>query len=95
MGSEIIFPIGLWLGLFVFAWLLFRSFHARSRPFSLPTLLAALAFAFALNDGSKPGYYWYYLVDWFCLGAIIFGLHGHAIRWLIGRGAQAQRQATQ
>jgi len=79
MGSEIIFPIGVGLGLALFGWLSFRTFNARTRPYALPTLVAALAFAFALNDGHGPGYYWYYLVDWFCLGAIIFGLHAHAI----------------
>jgi hypothetical protein len=88
MGSEIIFPIGVGLGLLLFAWLVVRTFYPRSRPFSLPTLLAALAFAFILNGGGKPGYYWYYFIDWFCLGAIIFGLHAHAIQWLVSRGSK-------
>ena len=91
MGSEVIFPIGLGLGGVLFAWLIFRSFYARSRPYSLPTLLAAITFAFALSDHGKRDYYWYWysFVDWFCLGAIIFGLHAHAIKWLVSRSAKS------
>ena len=82
MGNEFLYPLGVALGLALFVWLLFRSFRARTRPYALPTLLAAVVFALVQNDRPSPGYFWYYLVDWFCLGAIVFGLHAHAIQWL-------------
>ena len=85
MGNEFVYPLGVAIGLALFAWLLYRSFIPRARPHALPTLLAALIFAFVQNDRPTPGYFWYYLVDWFCLGAIFFGLHAHAIQWLSSR----------
>jgi hypothetical protein len=85
MGNEFLYPLGVALGLALFAWLLFRSFFARSRPYALPTLVAAVVFALVQNDRPSPGYFWHYLVDWFCLGAIFFGLHAHAIQWLTSR----------
>lgn len=85
MGSEIIFPIGIGLGVALFVWLFASSFFRRFRPYSIPTLLYALVFALLFTSDNKPGYYWYYFVDWFCLGAILFGVHAHAIRWLVQR----------
>ncbi len=87
MGIEAFVPIVLALGVVLFALLLVRSIFASSRPYALPTLLAALAFAGFLNsrDGHQQGYFWSSLIAWFCLGAIMFGLHAHAIKWLVGR----------
>jgi len=89
MGIEIIYPIAIALGLGLFVLLLVRSCIARSRPYALPTLIAATAFALVLNiDGHKAGYYWEYLIMWFCLGAIMFGLHAHMIKWIVARQAK-------
>lgn len=86
MGPEIIYPIAIALGLFLFGLLAFRSLSAHTRPYALPTLLAAIVFALILNaEGHKPGYYWSYLIVWFCLGAVVFGVHAHAIRWLVAQ----------
>ncbi len=94
MGNEFMYPLGVALGLALFAWLLFRSFFARSRPYALPTLLAAVVFALVQNDRPSPGYFWYYLVDWFCLEAIFFGLHAHAIQWLTSRMVKRDASLT-
>jgi hypothetical protein len=40
MGNEFVYPLGIAIGLALFAWLLFRSFIPRARPYALPTLLA-------------------------------------------------------
>ena len=86
MGSEIIFPAAAILGIGLFAFLAFRSFSKIARPYAAPTLLAAIAFAFVLNDRAQPPHNdWVYWLDWFCLGAIVFGIHAHAIRWLVQR----------
>ena len=85
MGIEIIYPIGAGLGVVVLIWLVIRSFMPRSRPFALPTLLAALLVAFFERDRVSPDFYWMALLDVFFLGAVAFGLHAHAIQWLVGR----------
>jgi hypothetical protein len=89
MGIEAFVPIVLALGVTLFALLLIRSLSTSSRPYALPTLLAALAFAGFMNnrDGHQQGYFWSSLIAWFCLGAIMFGLHALAIKWLVRRTA--------
>jgi hypothetical protein len=87
MGIEALVPIVLMLGVALFAFLIARSFDPVARPYALPTLVAALAFAAFLNsrDGHQHGYFWSSLIAWFCLGSIIFGLPAHLIRWLVQR----------
>jgi hypothetical protein len=87
VGVEALVPVVLMLGAALFAFLIARSFDPVARPYTLPTLLAAVAFAAFLSsrDGHQHGYFWSSLIAWFCLGSIIFGLHAHLIRWLVRR----------
>ena len=87
MGVEAFVPVVLMLGVALFIFLIARCFNAAARPYSLPTLLAAAGFAAFLNfrDGHAPGYFWSSLIAWFALGAIVFGVHAHVIRWLVKR----------
>ena len=85
MGIEalvfIVWPFGVAVGI----WLVFQSFSAKSRPFALPTLLASLASAFAFVVLLKPdlGFYWNSFIACFSVSSIVFGLHAHAIRYLV------------
>jgi hypothetical protein len=88
MGPEAL-VLFVWLfGIVAAGWLVWRSFHAKSRPFALPTLLASLVSAYALANPllkPVPGYFWNAYIACFSLGAIFFGLHAHAMRWLLRR----------
>jgi hypothetical protein len=87
MGIEALVPVVLAFGIGVFIWLVVRSFSANSRPFALPTLLASLVSAIAFVGRLKPdpGFYWSSFIACFSVGAIVFGLHAHAIKWLVSR----------
>jgi hypothetical protein len=87
MGVEGLVPLLLWVGCLLFVVLLWLSFPARSRPYALPTLVAAMALGAFLSsrDSHAAGYLWSSLVAWFGLGAIIFGAHAYAIRLLLKR----------
>src|SRR5580765_5120143 len=85
MGIEAFVFLVPMLGIGLFLWLAVHSYLPVSRPFALPTLLAALIFAFILVARLDPDkdHYWSALIACFCIGAIVFGLHAHAIRWLV------------
>ena len=90
MGIEALVPMVWAFGIGLFIWLAVRSFLANYRPFALPTLLASLAFGFAFVGQLKPDpdFYWNSFMACFCVGGIIFGLHAHAIKWLVNRRAK-------
>jgi hypothetical protein len=87
VGIEALVPVVLLLGVVLFVFLVARSFDAAARPYTLPTLLAAIGFAAFLNshDGHAPGFFWSSLIAWFALGGVVFGILAHAIRWLVRR----------
>ena len=90
MGIEALVPIVWVFGVGLFIWLAVRSFSANYRAFALPTLLASLAFGFAFVGRLKPdpGFYWNSFMACFSVGGILFGLHAHAIKWLVNRRAK-------
>jgi hypothetical protein len=86
MGGE---GMGLWvvapIGVFSLIWLIVRCFSPTARPFALPTLLASLLATFVVSARMGPGSIWVDLFAAFGIAAVIFGLHAHAIKWLIAR----------
>ena len=86
MGIEIIWPVSAFFGLCLFAFLFVRSMYRAARPFALPTLIAAAAVAFAAPKNEyQLQHYWMIWFLYFLAGAVAFGVHAHAIRWLLGR----------
>lgn len=87
MGIEGLVPIILVVGVGLFLFLIARSFDRAARPYALPTLLAAIGFAAFLSsrDGHDRSHLWSSFIAWFGLGAIVFGVHAHLIRWLSNR----------
>ena len=81
MGSELIFPIAMVVAAVLFALLCYLVSRVTSRPFALPTLLAALVWAWhgVEPSGSTGRYLGSFCLE-FATGATLFGLHGLAIR---------------
>jgi hypothetical protein len=80
MGTEIVVPICLVLSVAILIWLIVRSIQRPSRPFALPTLVAAVAFALLTTHDDQYHHYWDFLVMDFVGGAILLGLQAHAIK---------------
>lgn len=86
MGPEIfITPLAIF-GALLCIFLCYRAYRRDSRPFALPTLVASLLWSYySAVEFKKPDYFWTYYFLSFVGAALIFGLHAHGIKWLLGR----------
>ena len=92
MGPEILGGffevVGALVGFCLLALLLFRSVDAATRPFALSTLVASILWAtfwswyIAKAHPSVASIATAYFF-FFGVGAVLFGLHAHAIKWLL------------
>ena len=87
MGVEIIYPIGVALGLLVFALLTRQLLLPASRPYALATLVVASLIAVRFTFvNHKEGYFLEYLVIWFGLVGLVVGALAHFARYLVQLG---------
>jgi hypothetical protein len=91
MGPEVlIVPLSI-VGALLCGLLGYRSLVPASRPFALPTFVAALLWAYyGAVEFRKPDDFWTYFFLSFVGGAVLFGLHAHAIKWLIARSTNVK-----
>ena len=82
MGGEVLILAGSGLGACVLAFLAYRVANTKARPYVLPTLISATAVGLygAVTDTTGNAFWFFFF--WFLLGAVTFGAHAHAIRWL-------------
>jgi hypothetical protein len=82
MGGEVLVTAAAALGLLLFAFLLWRSLLRATRPYALPTLLFSCAIGIYGAWGKSPANVLFGFLIGFLAGAILFGAHAHAIKWL-------------
>lgn len=83
MGGEIlIYPL-IMLGISLCLFLAYRAFKTDSRPYALPTLIFTILWSCYFAFTAKPqGWFWFSFFINFIVGAVIFGLQAHFIKWL-------------
>jgi len=86
MGGEVLVPIAWFCGAVTLVWLIVRSIQPQSRPYALPTLVAsAITAEVLIRQFPNPDYPVGTALALFFFGALAFGIHAHAIRWLAQR----------
>jgi len=89
MGADIPIVILRLLGACICAFLLYRAVRPNSRAYALPTLVAASLLAWFFASSSRPDRFWTWFFMYFVGTAAMFGIHAHAIKWLVGRSGRS------
>lgn len=84
MGPEALIYPGAVLGGVLFVAFLCLIYRSGSRPFALPSFVAALLWAWSGSLGvNKPEYFWVYFFLSFLGGGAIFGFHAIGIHIML------------
>jgi disulfide bond formation protein DsbB len=86
MGGEVLVFAAAAIGLVAFVLLIARSLDRTARPYALPTLALAAVSGVYMAYGSALQNSPFMFFAGFFFGAVVFGAHAHAIRWLREQG---------
>ena len=92
MGSEFLIEPLKYLGAILFALLVYLSARPAARPFALPTLVAAVIWAWLdVKELHQPSHAWTRCLISFVAGAIQFGAFAYAVKWLLQHRQRGSR----
>lgn len=86
MGGEAILIVAAVLGGAMLLYLLYRSWQASTRAYALPTLVFSAGTGLWSAYGMPLHSYHIYFLIGFLIGAVVFCLHGRAIKALTEKG---------
>jgi hypothetical protein len=95
MGPEALIYPGAVVGGALFVAFLYLIYRSGSRPFALPSFVAALLWAWSGSVTiNKPEYFWVYFFLSFLGGGLVFGLHATGIHVMLKLAGIAKGQSS-